>query len=302
MNDTAHIDPSKRQVFANLGNRFVVFGPEGALPEPVRFDPKDSPTLPRVADESEAAESRIVETLQVSGMTRVASHPQNGEGPDLELIDANGRHVFVELKVRERDPRDRDLDTGHKLLDQAAARGQDLEVWFFNIERLKLTVMRRDGANFRFHQLVPLNVWEKTQEGVYERQRVVEEVDHWIRRVDRLYADIEAWLGSDKSIRFERTRTITMSEEMMQQFAVTDREVPILDVVSECQTIASFVPRGLWLIGAWGRVDLITKDRTFILIALKKDGSFEWQLMPAGDRRFAKSLDKAVILGALSGA
>jgi hypothetical protein len=51
MNSAPNIDPANRQVLINLGNRFVVFGPEGGLPEPLRFDPKNSPTVPRVADE-----------------------------------------------------------------------------------------------------------------------------------------------------------------------------------------------------------------------------------------------------------
>jgi hypothetical protein len=70
MNNRPSIDTAKRQVLVNLGNRFVVFGPEGALPEPLRFDPENSAILPRVLDESEVAEARIAETLQVSGMTR----------------------------------------------------------------------------------------------------------------------------------------------------------------------------------------------------------------------------------------
>jgi hypothetical protein len=70
MNNITPIDPAKRQVLVNLGNRFVVFGPDGGLPEPLRFDPIDSIATPRVADESEVAETRIAETLRISGMTR----------------------------------------------------------------------------------------------------------------------------------------------------------------------------------------------------------------------------------------
>jgi hypothetical protein len=37
MNNSDSIDPAKRQVLVNLGNRFVVFGPGGGLPESVPF-------------------------------------------------------------------------------------------------------------------------------------------------------------------------------------------------------------------------------------------------------------------------
>jgi hypothetical protein len=44
MNSPSYIDPN-RQIMMSLENRFVVFGPEGGLREPLRFDPQDSPTL-----------------------------------------------------------------------------------------------------------------------------------------------------------------------------------------------------------------------------------------------------------------
>ena len=301
MNDMAYIDPAKRQVLVNLGNRFVVFGPEGGLPEPIRFDPKVSPILPRVPDESEVAETRIAETLQVSGLTRATPGPKRADNGDVELLDAKGRRILVELKVRERDPNQRDLQSGLELLDLAKSKGQDLEVWFFNLERLKLTMMRRDGSNLRFDNLVPLNVWEKSSEGIFEREQVTKEVDEWLCRVGRLYTDVQEWLGDRGDLRFEKTRTVTISEEIMQRFAVTDREVPVLDVVLGEQVLASFVPRGLWLIGAWGRVDVITKDKTSILVVIKQADELEWRVVSAGDRHPTGRFDRAALLELMNG-
>src|ERR1700730_6394914 len=100
MNNTPSTDPAKRQVFVNLSNRFVVFDPDGGLPKQLRFDPEDSAILPRVADESEVAEARIEETS-----------------------------IFVDIKVRERDPRRRDFQSGTERLKLAKSKGQDQEVW-----------------------------------------------------------------------------------------------------------------------------------------------------------------------------
>lgn len=289
-------DPDKRQVLVNLGNRFVVFGPEGGLPEPLRFDPDASPTLPRVADESDIAESRITETLQVAGMTRAQSESAGDTGADIELVNSAGDHILVEVKVRERDPKQRDFDAGMGRLNLAKSKNQRTEVWFFNIERLKLTVMRLEGSMLQFDQLVPLNVWEKTSEGVFERNRVVDEVEDWVRRIERLYAQVREWIGGKGDLRLEQIRTVTMSEEMMQKFAVTDRELPILDVLRGDQVVMSFVPRGLWLIGAWGRIDIITKERTWILVAIKKDNEFEWRLVPSENRRQTRPFEKAFLV------
>ncbi len=290
------VSPNKRQILVNLGNRFVVFGPEGGLPEPLHFDPNASPTLPRVADESEVAESRIMETLQVAGMTRAQLESAGDTGADIELVNSAGDHILVEVKVRERDPKRRDFDAGMERLNLAKSEKQRAEVWFFNIERLKLTVMRLERGAFQFDQLVPLNVWEKTSEGIFERNRVVDEVENWVQRIERLYEQVREWIGDKGDLRLERTRTVTMSEEMMQKFAVTDRELPILDVLRGDQVVISFVPRGLWLIGAWGRIDIITKERTWILVAIKKDNEFEWQLVSPEDRRQTRPFEKALLV------
>jgi Holliday junction resolvase-like predicted endonuclease len=295
--NTSSIDPANRQVLVNLGNRFVVFGPGGGLPEPLRFDPQNSPILPRVADEGDVAESRITETLQVSGMTRVIPGPDVATGnADIELVDPAGNRILVEIKVRERDPRQRDLTSGIERLNLAKSEGQNLEEWFFNTERLKLTVMRLDGADLRFDHFVPLNVWEKTTDGIFERRRVVEEVEDWLYRVEHLYSEIREWLGDNNDLSFEQTRTVTMSEEMMQEFAVTDRELSVLDVLRGDQVVASFVPRGLWLIGAWGRIDVITRDSTSILVAIKNLDTFEWQLTSRDDRQRSRYFDKSALL------
>lgn len=296
MNSVSPADPDRRQILVNIGNRFVVFGPEGGLPEPLRFDPDASPTLPRVADESEVAESRITETLQVAGMTRAQSQSAGDIGADIELVNSAGDHIRVEVKVKERDPKSRDFDTGMEHLNLAKSKNQRAEVWFFNIERLKLTVMRLEGSALQFDQLVPLNVWEKTSEGIFERNRVVDEVEDWVRRIERLYAQVREWAVDKGDLRLEQTRTVTMSEEMMQKFAVTDRELPILDVLRGDQVVTSFVPRGLWLIGAWGRIDIITKKRTWILVAIKKDNEFEWRLVSSEDRRQTRPFEKASLV------
>ncbi len=232
MTDTLSVDPAKRQVLVNLGNRFVVFGPESRLPEPLRFDPKSSPILPRVAEESDVAETRITETLQVPGMTKITPGPAAVVGyADIELVDPAGNRTLIEIKVRETDPKQRDLQSGTERLNRAKSEGHNLEEWFFNIERLKLTVMRLDGSNLRIDSLVPLNVWERTSEGIFERQRVIEEIDDWVHRVERLYSDVREWLADNKDLRFEQTRTVTMSEELMSESALLDCDLTGLDAL-----------------------------------------------------------------------
>jgi hypothetical protein len=72
-------DTSQRQLLVNLGNRWAVFGPNQSLANAsITFGPKDGISLPRVANESEHAERRIVKIVKVAGAD-VARNEQRGD-------------------------------------------------------------------------------------------------------------------------------------------------------------------------------------------------------------------------------
>lgn len=289
---------NQTQVLVNIGNRYVVFGSPIGRPEKSEFDPEtDSLVLPRVADESDVAEERIVQTLQVSGMTRLQNIDSSNCEGDLVLTDKDGNEKIIEIKVRERDPKDRDITYAIERINAASADGKDMQVWHFNIENLKLVVQRLESGRLDFVKLSPIDVWEKTSDSVFRRSQVVDRVIDWESRVRDFYIKIEEWLSDLSHLHFKKTRTVTMSEELMQKYAVSDRDLPILDVMDGEQVIASFVPRGLWVIGASGRIDAITQVKTRILVAIKDDKSiFNWCEVDPDNRKNPEVLTKEKII------
>jgi hypothetical protein len=289
---------NQTQVLVNIGNRYVVFGSSIGLPEKSKFDPEtDSLVLPRVADESDVAEERIVQTLQVSGMTRLQKKDSSDCEGDLVLTDIDGNEKLIEIKVRERDPKDRDISYASERIKAARFHGKEMQVWHFNIENLKLVIQRLEAGLLDFVKMSPIDVWEKTSESIFRRSQVVDRVIDWESRVREFYIRIEEWLSDQSSLHFEKTRTVTMSEELMQKYAVSDRELPILDVMHGEQVIASFVPRGLWVIGASGRIDVITQVKTRILVAIKDEKSiFNWCEVDPDNRKNAEMLTKEKII------
>jgi hypothetical protein len=212
-------------------------------------------------------------------METVHNIPSDSDA-DIVLLDKDGNRTSVEVKTRSSDPKPRDYTQAFELI--SAHTPDAFEVWSFLIERLKLQIIRIANGVPDIKELPPLNVWEKTETGIFDRSRVVSEVESWTDRVYALFGTIEEWLYDHVDLRFDRTRTVTMSEELMQRFAVTDRDLPILDVLKGDEVVASFVPRGLWLIGAWGRVDVITKESTSAIIGIRSspmdDSTFHWCL------------------------
>lgn len=291
--------PLPAQFLVNLGNRFVVFGPEGVAPES-HFAPADHlQDWPRVADESEIAPERIPQTLIVPGF-------EVEQPPSPELADIVLRHgdqtTLIEVKVRERDPKRRDFDEAVRLIDAANKLGRDLQVWFFNLERLRAVIVSGSGANLKLQPFVPWDVWSKGEDGPFTRAYVTGRVDDWQARVSAFYETIQAWIADQPDLQTEKTRAMVMSEELMQSFAVTDREIPILDVLRGPTVVASFVPRGLWNIGSRGRIDLITETATRMIVDLSEEGPGDWRLVSTESRRQTTPFDCEVFLGLVNAA
>jgi hypothetical protein len=290
-----YTQPPFRQVLVNIGNRFVVFGTQQSLPMPIKFDPENAhrPTR-RVGDETEIDELHIIESIRVSDARLVARELPHARA-DFALLDDREVTTIVEFKVQDRAPRLREIEAIFKAV-RAAQNNQatQFEVWYLNVERLQLQIFWRDAAIAANQiELTALDVWDYGNEGdkVFRRTHVVERVDDWARRIDTLYEKITEW-AAKQGLRTERKRTVTMAEELMERFAVPDRELPVLDVLSGEEPVASFVPRGLWIIGANGRIDIITSSGFRFLTDQGRNGAPNWVVIDSQDRRKAKELNE----------
>ncbi len=289
--------PVHRQILAVLGNRTVVFGSAHDR-GPLAFSPEHNSVvvLPRVADVSE---TRLAEHLKVDGYQIVERTSQLEGMGDLMLHGADGSRVLIELKLREDSPTDRERA---RLAVEVAARsasGVPAEVWRFSSDRLSLEISSLEQGQVLHETLVPLNVWEATTEGIFDRARVLARIADWERRLTTFFAQIAEWLVDQPTLRVDQARAVTMSEELMRNYGVPDRDLPILDVLESGEAIASFVPRALWIIGADGRVDLITRSGTDILVYDGEANPPGWQIADRNRRTQLTAFDKPMFFALL---
>lgn len=116
-----------------------------------------------------------------------------------------------------------------------------------------------------------------------DRAYVERRLKDWRARVDRLYADIEAWLPATWSM--ADGHGVPILEDLMLKFGVPQQTVPAKILLRKGRQAGRIEPRGLWIIGANGRVDLILPDRHSIIV--DRAESFEhprWTIMPLRDR------------------
>jgi hypothetical protein len=120
--------------------------------------------------------------------------------------------------------------------------------------------------------------------------RVEKRVEDWLERLQELRLQMLEWLQTPE---FETLSIVdqppaTMFEDLMRRFAVAPREMPVFELRDRAKRVMRFQPKGLWIIGANGRIDLITKVAAPIVVdrAEPLTRPSDWQIYdPKGQRR-----------------
>jgi hypothetical protein len=133
---------------------------------------------------------------------------------------------------------------------------------------------------------------ELADPGGVSRERVLQRLQDWRDRVHELYDQIEQVLQGT-SFRPNREGKHTSVEELPQRVGVTETEQPKIDILRivrpDYTNAAVLYPRGLWIIGANGRIDLritpsVGGSETYMLVDLSEPlaGRAQWIRMPIG--------------------
>ncbi|MGD9706399.1 MAG: hypothetical protein AB7V07_01850 [Candidatus Delongbacteria bacterium] len=98
------------------------------------------------------------------------------------------------------------------------------------------------------------------------KNEVEKRIEDWEKRLKDFFAFIKEWLKLIPSYTTKEDSETIMYEEMMQTFGIPSRKIKILDIYRNEELIASVKPKGLWIIGANGRIDILLKDKAISFI------------------------------------
>lgn len=138
---------------------------------------------------------------------------------------------------------------------------------------------------------IDVNVAGETidSENRVDRGYVERRLDDWGRRLESLYTCIAGWLPSDWSI--VDGESLPSQEESMELYDISERWLPSKALLGEHQTVVRLFHRGLWSIGANGRLDLVSSVRHSIIVDRGQSSEQpQWAMMPLRDRLKTQSL------------
>ena len=120
-----------------------------------------------------------------------------------------------------------------------------------------------------------------------DKAHILSRLRDWRVRVHALYDTIRQSLGDEYA--YDRSGKQASGEELVQRAGLKPSEVPQLDILRierSGRLVATFQPRGLWIIGANGRVDMIIIPesggrRLFMLFdqSLPLSGTSDWRIV-----------------------
>ena len=123
--------------------------------------------------------------------------------------------------------------------------------------------------------------WERDYRRRWHDQ-IEKSANDWIERLRELRAHMEEWLQTPDlaQLNIVDKPPVKMSEEIMRRFGVGPRMMPTFEIRAGDRRVMRFQPKGLWIIGANGRVDLITNAAAPILVDQSEplSRSSNWQL------------------------
>ncbi len=132
------------------------------------------------------------------------------------------------------------------------------------------------------------------------QNNVVSYIQNWQQRIQDLYEQVRSCAGDSADLSFSEEMTANLYEKPMYDCGLGPVKLPVLNIHRKNDFVASFQPIGLWVLGANGRIDILTKEGTFELIDEAEVGKPPiWQVF-APKSWEAKPFDNEVVERLLS--
>jgi len=113
---------------------------------------------------------------------------------------------------------------------------------------------------------IDLNNTESISVEIMDSEYILKRIKDWKNRIEDLYYQISEWIKEKQFYSLKITPDLEMFEEMMEKFEIKKEIMNSADIYFNKKLQLTFKPYGLFIIGANGRIDIISKAGNFLLI------------------------------------
>ncbi len=128
-----------------------------------------------------------------------------------------------------------------------------------------------------------LTVLQDVTSETVDAKHIQKRVDDWEERLKNLYEKISDWLPNGWQAL--NGNPVRMNETLMRKFGIEAKQIPTLTLLHQSGDSVKLEPRGLWIIGANGRLDLKHAGQHYFIVDFAKN--FEqpdWHVVRAENR------------------
>jgi hypothetical protein len=138
---------------------------------------------------------------------------------------------------------------------------------------------------------------------IVNKETVEFRVREWKERLADLYTQIISWLP--KGYTADTNESAIMNEDLMKRYKMPAQRLPILKIIKNKEVFLSFEPKGLWVIGANGRVDvfrLVEPIMSLMLVDMAEpySGKTDWRVLMPGSSSDFRKINKTLLNDLLS--
>ena len=207
-------------------------------------------------------------------------------GFDFFYVAEDGARVGIQVKVASKSSLKRQFNDELRRV-QAAGQFDRWEVWTLSKDASSLAI-HSANENVREYGLQNVttdrtSATERARPGEHlNSQYIQRRAEQWKVDVEALFQRIEGWCGNS-GYRTTREYVVEMNEELMRRFAVSPILLPMLRILRGKRSVATVIPVGLWVIGAKGRLDIISETQSAAIVNVSDDpGDPTWKLFFTG--------------------
>lgn len=135
---------------------------------------------------------------------------------------------------------------------------------------------------------------------IIEKRHIEERVEDWKTRITNLFKDIETWTKLKADYSSKQGTEVNMHEDLMRTFEIPAQKIETLDIFYKNKIVMAIKPKGLWTIAANGRIDVISRKGSYMIVDFAE--SFEspkWNIYTA-DKKLRGPFDQKSYLEVLT--